>query len=528
MTESSSSLGRVRLKLPQWSLAAFFIAICLTIIFEDGLEHMVRWWSVEEYSHGYLIPAVALFLLFQKLDRLLALDWIGAWHGVIAVLAGLLMFSLGELSALYVIVQYGFLLTLGGLGLAMVGWAGMRYLWLPLIYLMFMIPLPNFIYFNLSSELQLISSQIGVTITRLFGISVYLEGNVIDLGNYKLQVAEACSGLRYLFPLMSFGFLCAYLFKGAWWQRSLIFLSTIPITIFMNSFRIGVIGVLVNRWGTEQAEGFLHFFEGWVIFMSCVAILFLEMWLFARLARPRRPLRAVFDLDMPSWAAVRESARSQRFSSPFMAALLLLLGGVVLAQFAEARAEITPEREPLTSFPLRLANWEGREQPMEQIYLDQLQLTDYVIADYRNPTSEPGFVNLYVAYYESQRKGASIHSPRSCIPGGGWQITDFAQRKIENVLPDGAPLEVNRAVISRGTQRQLVYYWFQQRGRHLTNEYAVKWFLFWDALTRNRSDGALIRVITVLPENSAVAQADAELADFIRLAHPQLAYYLPD
>ena len=89
---------------------------------------------------------------------------------------------------------------------------------------------------------------------RLFGVPVYLTGNVIDLGNYKLQVVEACSGLRYLYPLLSLGFLAAYLFQAPIWQRTLVFLSAIPITIVMNSFRIGMVGLLVERWGTAQAE----------------------------------------------------------------------------------------------------------------------------------------------------------------------------------------------------------------------------------------------------------------------------------
>jgi EpsI family protein len=225
---------------------------------------------------------------------------------------------------------------------------------------------------------------------------------------------------------------------------------------------------------------------------------------------------------------VRAAARPQRLSAPFIAALVLLLMGVVLAQFTEARDEIIPERQPLSSFPLRVADWQGREQPIEQIYLDTLKLSDYIMVDYRDPASEPGYVNLYVAYYESQRKGASVHSPRSCIPGGGWRITDFSRRELAGVLPDGSALAVNRAIITRGSDRQLVYYWFQQRGRHLTNEYAVKWYLFWDALTRNRSDGALIRVTTVLEEGSDPRQGDEALAGFVRTVHPQLAYHLPD
>lgn len=108
----------------------------------------------------------------------------------------------------------------------------------------------------------------------MFQIPVFLEGNIIDLGVYQLQVVEACSGLRYLFPLMSLGFIAAYFYQAAFWKRAIVFLMTIPITILMNSFRIGVIGVMVDNWGISMAEGFLHDFEGWIIFMACAAILF--------------------------------------------------------------------------------------------------------------------------------------------------------------------------------------------------------------------------------------------------------------
>ena len=107
---------------------------------------------------------------------------------------------------------------------------------IPLFFLVFMIPLPNFLLNNLSTKLQLISSELGVAVIRLFDISVYLEGNVIDLGVYKLQVVEACSGLNYLFPLMSLSFIMADLYKAPFWKRAIVFLSSIPITIIMNSF----------------------------------------------------------------------------------------------------------------------------------------------------------------------------------------------------------------------------------------------------------------------------------------------------
>ncbi len=175
-----------------------------------------------------------------------------------------------------------------------------------------MLPLPNFMYWKLSTSLQFISSRLGVDFIQLLGIPVYLEGNIIDLGVYKLQVAEACSGLNYLFPLMSFGFLFAVLYRGPVWHKVLLFLSTIPITVLMNSFRIGVIGVLVNQYGIEQAEGFLHFFEGWVIFVACLAILYLEAVLLQWTRRKPESAANILDLETRGIFKVLRSRRNQR------------------------------------------------------------------------------------------------------------------------------------------------------------------------------------------------------------------------
>ncbi len=160
--------------------------------------------------------------------------------------------------------------------------------------------------------------------------------------------------------------------------------------------------------------------------------------------------------------------------------------------------------------------------------LEELKLTDYIIASYSRPgVSVP--VELYVAYYDSQRKGASIHSPKACLPGGGWAIDEFSQITVPGAAADdaAAPLTVNRSLISLGSQRMLVYYWFEQRGRHITNEYLAKWFIFWDSLTMNRTDGALVRVITVVPDATQVDAGDQRLQEFIRIAAPRLGYYIP-
>jgi len=502
----------------------FLLALgVMLFLFRDGLASMLEWWQEPEYSHGYLIPFIGLYLLAIRLERLEQANPAPSWLGTLMVLAGMAGCLLGELSALYVIVQYSFVLTLWGLIVTQVGWRGLKVLWPVLVFLLFMVPLPRFIQWNLSNELQLISSELGSGFLRLMGIPVFLEGNVIDLGNYQLQVVEACAGLRYLFPLMAFALLCSVLFKGPVWQRLLLFGLSAPIAIVMNSFRIAVTGVLVNRFGSEAAEGFLHYFEGWVVFTLCLVLLFLVMWGLARLSG--RPLDEVFDVDLPDRAALQGLGPLLRPNVPLMVGVVILAVGA-LATFAVAnREEVVPERTSLNAFPLALGDWRGTEGRVPQVQLDELKLTDYIIASYQRPVSaEP--VELYVAYYDSQRKGASIHSPKACLPGGGWVIDEFGQRRIAGAGPDG-DLQVNRALISLGEKRLLVYYWFQQRGRIITNEYLAKWYIFWDSLTRNRTDGALVRVTTPVLDAGDVAAADQRLEEFVVLAEGRLAYHIP-
>lgn len=510
-----------------WGLLLAALAL-LIFIYWDSLVLMVEWWHSEEYSHGYMIPFVALFLLWQRINLLPAATREGSWLGCTLLTIGLLCFFLGELSALYTLIQYGFLLSFIGVAWAFFGSPSLRLLWAAFFYLIFMIPLPSFLFFNLSSQLQLLSSVIGVAVIRLFDISVHLEGNVIDLGSMQLQVAEACSGLRYLFPLMSFGFLIGYLYRGSLWQRVIIFLSTIPITILMNSFRIGVIGVTVDQWGIQMAQGFLHDFEGWVVFMGCVGLLFLEIALFQLFSSQRRGVLDLVNLDVPKLSVKLKdfdlSARKQR---PFLVALTLLL--IVTPYFAtlSERVEVAPPRQAFTHFPLTLNSWTGHEGALEKDIIGTLKFTDYIIADYQ--TSNDSIpVNFYTAWYESQKKGASIHSPRSCIPGGGWRIESLDQRNVTDVSrANGEPLRVNRALIRKGDTANVVYYWFEGRGRDITNEYMAKWYIFWDSLTLSRSDGALMRVVTTVPNGASIDEADQRLQKFLKDFYPLIPAYVP-
>ena len=515
-------------KIPVWGWGLFSLGVVALIFASmDAMKEMLRFWETrEEYSHGYLIPVIAAFLIWQKSDVLRNRAFSGSWLGVLLVIVGITFIYIGSLTTIAVIGQYGFLIAFVGLVLSYVGWKGLKPIIVPLLFLTFMIPFPGFFLNNLSSKLQLISSEIGVAVIRAFDISVYLEGNVIDLGNYKLQVVEACSGLNYLFPLMSLAFIAAYFFNAPFWQRAIVFLSSIPITVLMNSFRIGVIGVLVEHGGVEQAEGFLHDFEGWIIFMACMALLLLEMWLFVLFSKEKRPLREAFGIEFPEPAPKDVIISYQKTSPPFVVSLILACFSVLLAGQIQARQEIIPERRTFAEFPIEIGGWKGNRDSLESIILDALKLDDYVIADYVNDKGEP--VNFYVAYYASQRAGESAHSPRSCLPGGGWIIKDIRQKVLKGSGLNSQALHFNRVVIKKGEYTQLVYYWFQQRGRSITNEYLVKWYLLLDAINKNRTDGSLIRLTTLIGPGQDIADADARLMNFTNEVLPYLPEYIPD
>ena len=163
---------------------------------------------------------------------------------------------------------------------------------------------------------------------------------------------------------------------------------------------------------------------------------------------------------------------------------------------------------------------------MEREYLEALQLDDYMLADYSAVEKVP--VNLYVAYYQSPKKGRSSHSPKTCIPGGGWEITSFEPLRLDRASGMNAALDVNRLVIQKGGQKQIVYYWFKQRDRWITSEYSVKFYLFWDSLTRHRADGALVRLVSSVNAGETEAIVDARLQAMAGLVTPLLDRYVPD
>jgi len=493
--------------------------LCVVYALKDGLFGLPYYWRKAEYSHSYFIPFIAILIGWHRLADVKPLPS-PSWHGVWVLLAGFALAIASQLSAFEPLLNYSFVIALAGIVLAFFGKKTAATLSPAFVYLLFAVPLPLLVYVNLSSGMQLLSSTWGVKLLQLLGISVFQDGNVIDLGVMKLQVIEACDGLRYLFPLMSFGFLVAFLLDDKMWKRAFVFLSSVPITIGMNALRIAVIGITVTLWGQSMAEGFLHFFEGWVIFLVCVAFLFGETWILMRLGSRGR---FRYEYLGPARGPLLGSAPKVTAACAAGFALCFAFAVFSFAGPFKNRSEIIPPAPNFALFPRTLGPWHGRQGFLEPDIAKLLDFSDYWLADYaKDGAAAP--VNFYVAYYESQRIRTSIHSPLNCIPGNGWQI---AERAILPVTLPTAALSVNRLVIRKDKETAIVYYWLDQRGRIINTQFDAKRFLIVDALLLRRSDGALVRLTTPVLPVETIDVADLRLRDFLSVAYPAIRNTLP-
>lgn len=517
---------------------AGFLAFALLLagsvpIFWIGIVSLGRAWATPEYSHGPLIPLISLYLFLREMrrDPLPGAETPQRWPGLVVIALALMLAILGNLARIADIVTYGMILWACGVVLVVFGWQrGIRHQ-LPVLHLVFMLPLPQFLYWKLTILLQSYSSQLGTWFIRLADIPVFLEGNVIDLGVYKLQVAEACSGLRYLFPILSFSYLFSILYRGPLWHKAVLLLSAAPLTVLMNSVRIGIIGMLVDRYGIAQAEGFLHFFEGWVIFLACIAILFAMAVVLQRLTPNPLPLAEAIDLDTAGFGPILARIFSLRGSWGLVLATALTLAVSVAWITARSAENVAIDRAPFALFPRQIGQWSGSTALLDADIERVLGASDYLNASYATTGGATpdgaGVVSMFVAYYDKQTEGSGIHSPEVCLPVGGWEVFSLAPYPVDFTAAGYGTFMVNRAVIQKGFSKQLVYYWFEGRGKRMVNDFRAKLSVVYDGLTMGRTDGALVRYVTPIGADETEADADARLMGFIGESLAPLPRFVP-
>lgn len=513
-----------------WGTFWLVVAIVAAgIFFSNGINALLTAWQLPEYSHGPLIPVLSALLFLKQLREVPVIPGPrnDRWPGVLVVVFSILFGVVGILSNIDDIVAYALIFWVAGILLISWGWHTGRHFWPGVLHLVFMLPLPGVIYYKVTTSLQYISSELGVWFLRLMDVPVFLDGNIIDLGVMKLHVAEACSGLRYMFPIMSFSYIFATLYKGPSWQKAVLLLAAVPIAIVMNSIRIAVAGIIVQYYGDAWLEGFTHFFEGWVIFLACIMILFALAWLMLLLHPDHPSLTDALDLDVEGLGTQIARIRYVFPSAALVTAAGAMVVMVMALQAMPERGTTLQERDSFALFPRELDGWRqaGPREFLKPEVASTLGADDYHQVSFTKAGTD-GHVGLFMAWYNDQSEGG-VHSPEVCLPGSGWEIAWLERTDLSQALGTDLPFRVNRAIIQKGETRMMVYYWFQQKERRVAWDFAAKFWLMVDGVRTGRTDGALVRLTTPIARGEADANAEARLMEMLQAIQKPLPRFIP-
>lgn len=344
---------------------------------------------------------------------------------------------------------------------------------------------------------------------RLFEVPTLRKGNVIDIlprgstQTISLEVVEACSGIRSLMTLVTLSLILAYftrrgdgggltnLSKGDLSGAVILMMAAILIAVLTNAARVTGTGVMTYYWGRQATDGAWHDASGWVVYVVALAMLLGLNAVLKRFLNGKSSTAISFDPPM-----------SLRTASAVPLIIAMTVGGVAVNWFA-TRAEASIQRKELTELPERLGDWRqrGSEFKFNEQVEGLLKVSDYTMREYSLEDGRIG--NIYVGYYASQRGGATYHSPQNCLPGAGWVMKD--PQFVEIPRGDGTTFTANRYVIENGIYNEVMIYWYQGRGRTEASEYRDKVNTVLDSVSRRRSDGAMVRVMTSVGQDEPAA-----------------------
>ncbi len=493
------------------AITAAVVFLYATVLAKLGLD----WWSDENYSHGLLVPFVIGIIVWKQWDELRSI----ARHqsilaGSFAVVAAILLLFAGTLGAELFTQRISFLLMLAGIVFYFFGLRVLRLLGVSFALLLLAIPIPQIVFNRIAFPLQIWASQMAVWGIRFFEVPTVRSGNVIDIlprgstQTISLEVVEACSGIRSLMTLVTLALILAYFTRrdddGGYINFSrpdllrvvVLMIAAVPIAVLTNAARVTGTGVFTYYYGKQATDGTWHEMSGWLVYVVALALLVAANYL----------LRKAFSTSDDRMPSIRNPQSAVFTSGVLPLIAVLVFSGSFINWFA-ARTESDAARRPLAEMPATIGDW--RQKGSEMRFADGsesvLRTTDHTMREYKLPDGRSA--NVYVGYYASQRTGATYHSPQNCLPGAGWVMKD--PQFIDITTSTGRTFQANRYIIENGIYNEVMIYWYQGRGRIEASEYRDKINTVLDSVTRRRSDGAMVRVMTSVgaDETAAVAAA---------------------
>jgi exosortase len=274
-----------------WSV----ILVALLLLLYDTVLGLLasQWWTDPDYGHGFFVPLFSSYVLWRERRRWMKTEIRPSNLGFLVMLGAIGLLLVGSLGAELFLSRISLLVLLTGMILFLTGWKMLRAVSFPLAFLIFAIPIPVILYNQITFPLQLIASRFATFWLEAVRVPVLRDGNVLILSNYSLEVVEACSGIRSLMSLIALAVAYGYFAEPRRWVRYLLVLLMIPSAIVSNAIRIMGAGVLAHQFGPGAAEGFLHTFSGWVIFLIALTLMFVCHWILRQVGNRQKPVAHV-------------------------------------------------------------------------------------------------------------------------------------------------------------------------------------------------------------------------------------------
>ncbi len=287
--DGKTSAATAGLPVWAWSMLLLLSAVLYVRV---GIKLLLDWYTFPDYAHGFLVPFFCAYVVWEKREAVRRTPLQPSWAGTGLVALGLLTYITGVYGAELFLARISGLMLLAGLIWAFAGLPMLRVLKFPLLVLLLAIPFPAVIFNQITFPLQLFASRLAGAILPLFGVPVLREGNVIELPMMRLEVAEACSGIRSLMSLFTVAVIYGYLLEPSTWRRTLLALASIPIAVAANVLRIVGTGLCVQYWDPEKAMGFFHEFSGWLMFLFSLGLVYLVQRAMGMVTRTGKPAAA--------------------------------------------------------------------------------------------------------------------------------------------------------------------------------------------------------------------------------------------
>lgn len=477
------------------------------------------WTTNDDYSYGILIPFISLYFFWDKREYFKGIEIKSNWFIIPLLFLFILLSIYGVLGSSGHISRPVLPVLIVLFAIFCFGWDFFKKFSLPLCFLIFMIPLPTSLDLTVGVFLKSVSSELGGAFLRGLGYSVHVSGNVIDLGVTKLQVVDACSGLRFLFPLMALGVIYAAFFERVTWKRVVCVLATIPIAVFTNVLRIGIAGILTYRYGSVMAEGFFHDFQGLAIFMAA----FIFLFIFGRFLRLFPQRKSVYHGKDIIDDATKTGGNKGNITAFITSIVLLIIVGVLTLN-TQALPPIKI-KGGIEGFPLSIRGWDGRTQEVEAEIIDASGAEEAFSGVYMNQAKEN--VSLYMGYRSTAflENVNFFHSPTVCLPSSGWKTLKKTKRMIADVPLFGDLPVVEMQMESMG-QINLIYFWFQTKNRVSENKNINRFHLALHAIQKDNTHDLFIRPITAIAKGESIEDARLRMDSFVRAMMGTLLVYL--